>query len=67
MIGEKKSKSELADYLSNTTVEGFYTLESIYKLLKNKEVSIPIIDLIYDIAVKGQNPEKLLTFLVEKA
>ena len=29
MIGEKKSKSELADYLSNTTVEGFYTLESI--------------------------------------
>ncbi len=67
MIGEKKSKSELADYLSNTTVEGFYTLESIYKLLKNKDVSIPIIDLIYDIAVKGQNPEKLLTFLVEKA
>ena len=67
MIGEKKSKSELADYLSNTTVEGFYTLESIYKLLKNKDVSIPIIDLIYDIAVEGQNPEKLLTFLVEKA
>lgn len=67
MIGEKKSKSELADYLSNTTVEGFYTLESIYKLLKNKDVSIPIIDLIYDIAVGGQNPEKLLTFLVEKA
>lgn len=67
MIGEKKSKSELADYLSNTTVEGFYTLESIYKLLKNKDVSIPIIDLIYDIVVEGQNPEKLLTFLVEKA
>ena len=66
LIGEKRSKEELDEYLKNTTVEGFYTLESIYKLLKNKKVSIPIIDLIYDIAVEGQNPEELLTFLVEK-
>lgn len=67
IIGEKRSQEEIQDYLKKTTVEGFYTLESIYKLLKNKKVSIPIIDLIYDIAVKGDSPEKLLTFLVEKA
>ena len=66
LIGEKRSKEELDEYLKNTTVEGFYTLESIYKLLKNKKVSIPIIDLIYDIAVEGKDPEELLTFLVEK-
>ena len=66
LIGEKRSKEELDEYLKNTTVEGFYTLESIYKLLKNKKVSIPIIDLIYDIAVEGKEPEELLTFLVEK-
>lgn len=66
LIGEKRSKAELDEYLKNTTVEGFYTLESIYKLLKNKKVSIPIIDLIYDIAVEGKDPEELLTFLVEK-
>ena len=66
LIGEKRSKEELDEYLKNTTVEGFYTLESIYKLLKNKKVSIPIIDLIYDIAVDGKDPEELLTFLVEK-
>ena len=58
LIGEKRSKEELDEYLKNTTVEGFYTLESIYKLLKNKKVSIPIIDLIYDIAVEGKNPEE---------
>ena len=57
---------EIKDYLSKTTVEGFYTLESIYKLLKHKKVEIPIIDLIYDIAVEGLEPEALLTFLVEK-
>lgn len=66
LLGQRKSTEEIEAYLQNTTVEGFYTLESIYKLLKNKRVSIPIIDLIYEIAVKGANPEKLLTFLVEK-
>ena len=66
MIGENKSKHELEDYVKNTTVEGLYTLKSIYKLLKDKKISIPIIDLIYDIAVEGDDPKKLLTFLVEK-
>ena len=66
ILGERRSKEEIDEYLKNTTVEGFYTLESIYKLLKNKKVTLPIIDLIYDIAVEGEDPEKLLTFLVEK-
>ena len=66
LIGQNKSKEEICEYLKNTTVEGYYTLTSIYKLLKDKSVSIPIIDLIYDIAVEGETPEKLLTFLVEK-
>ena len=66
ILGEKKSKKEIDEYLKNTTVEGFYTLESIYKLLKDRKVSIPIIDLIYDIAINGKDPEELLTFLVEK-
>ena len=66
ILGEKASQEEIKEYLSKTTVEGFYTLESIYKLLKHKKVKIPIIDLIYDIAVEGIDPEALLTFLVEK-
>ena len=66
ILGEKVPREEVDKYLKNTTVEGFYTLESIYKLLKDKKVSIPIIDLIYEIAVNGENPELLLTFLVEK-
>ena len=66
ILGQKLPREEVEKYLQNTTVEGFYTLESIYKLLNDKQVSIPIIDLIYDIAVEGEDPEKLLTFLVEK-
>lgn len=66
LLGEKRPKEEIQAYLSHTTVEGYYTLESIYKLLKDKNVSIPIIDLIYSIAVERKEPELLLTFLVEK-
>ena len=66
LLGEKRPKEEIQAYLSHTTVEGYYTLESIYKLLKDKNVSIPIIDLNKSIAVEGKDPELLLTFLVEK-
>lgn len=67
LVGEKPPREEIEEYLKNKTVEGFYTLESIYQLLKDKEVTIPIIDLIYEIAVEGKDPELLLTFLVVKA
>ena len=67
LIGSGATKEEIDDYLSKKTVEGYYTLESIYKLLKDREVSIPIIDLIYDIVVEGKSPTELLTFLVEKS
>ena len=67
LIGEKRPREEIDEYLAKNTVEGYYTLESIYQLLKNKEVTIPIIDLIYEIAVHGKDPELLLTFLVLKS
>jgi len=66
LIGSKPEQKEIDEYLKNTTVEGYYTLESIYQLLKDKDVSIPIIDLIYEIIVNGKNPELLLAFLVFK-
>lgn len=67
LIGERPERETIDEYLKNTTVEGYYTLESIYQLLKNREVTIPIIDLIYDIVVKGNDPELLLKFLVFKS
>ncbi|NCC71735.1 glycerol-3-phosphate dehydrogenase, partial [bacterium] len=43
-----------------------YTLKSIYKLLNKKKVSMPIIDLIYNIIFNNYDPEKLLNFLIIK-
>ena len=67
LIGENPGKEKIEEYLNNTTVEGYYTLESIYQLLKDKDVTIPIIDLIYEIVVRGKDPGLLLAFLIYKS
>lgn len=66
LIGLDNSKEKKDQYLLANTVEGYNTLHSIYDLLISKNISIPIIDLIYEIVVNGDDPRKLLTFLVEK-
>lgn len=66
MIGEKKPKKEIEEFINSTTIEGLYTLKSIHKLIKNKKVDIPIIDLVYDIVFNNENPEELKRFLITK-
>ena len=66
LIGQNKSRKEIQEYIDNTTIEGLYTLKSIHKLLHNKKVNIPIIDLIYDIIFNDVDPNSLKTFLIEK-
>ena len=63
MLGENKSKEEIEKYRKETTIEGLYTLESIYKLIKKKKVYVPIIYLIKDI-VDGKKEAKCLIDLL---
>lgn len=66
LIGEGKSKEEVDNYIESTTIEGLYTLYSIKKLLRNKKIKMPIINLIYDIIVNEKEPSNLTKFLIEK-
>ena len=66
LIGSGASHEEVNEYLENTTVEGMYTLKSIHKLVRKKNVKMPIINLIYDIIEGKKNKEELLKFLIEK-
>lgn len=66
LIGQNKPQKEIDDYINHTTIEGLYTLKSIYKLLNNKKAHIPIIDLIYDIIFGKTSPESLKSFLITK-
>lgn len=66
LIGEGKSKQVVDNYLKETTVEGMYTLQSIHKLVKKKNVKMQIINLIYDIINGKKDKEEILSFLIEK-
>lgn len=66
VVAQAKGKEEIDNYLKNNTVEGYYTLKSIYKLIKTKKVKMPIIDLIYKIIINNEDPNKLIKFLVNK-
>lgn len=66
LIGKGKSKQVIDNYLKETTVEGMYTLQSIHKLVKKKNVKMPIINLIYDIINGKKEKEEILSFLINK-
>ncbi|MBQ9071991.1 MAG: NAD(P)H-dependent glycerol-3-phosphate dehydrogenase [Bacilli bacterium] len=64
LIGSNVSKEEIDEYKNNVTVEGLYTLKSIYKLIKNKKIDIPTINIIYDIVFKEEKIDKLIEYLM---
>ena len=66
VIGSTKDKEEINKYLKNNTVEGYYTLNSIYKMLQKKGIEIPLITLIHNIVCNEQNPDDLAEFLIKK-
>ncbi len=62
----KGNKNDADKFLENNTVEGYYTLKSIYTLLRRKKIKMPVIDLIYNIVMKDSDPKSLAKFLIEK-
>ena len=66
IIGNTKNAKEIKEYLTNNTVEGYYTLDTVYRMLKKKRIKIDLINVIYDIVYNNENPEKLAKFLVTK-
>ncbi len=66
VIGKTHNPDKIKAYLSENTVEGYYTLDVIYKLLKHKNINIPLIDTIYNIVYNDDDPKKLATFLITK-
>ena len=63
LIGRKESQKEINEYINNNTIEGLYTLKSIYKLVTDKNIFIPIINTINEIVLENNDPKKLLKFI----
>jgi len=64
LIGSGATKEQIEEYKNKITVEGLYTLKSIHKLIKNKKIDIPTINIIYDIVFKEEKIEKLIEYLM---
>lgn len=66
LVGSGASLEDRNEFLNNNTVEGYYTLKSIYKLVKKKKIKIPIIDVIYKIIINNDDPKILVSLLINK-
>jgi len=64
LIGSGASREEIEEYRNKITIEGLYTLKSIHKLIKNKKIKIPTINIIYDIVFKDKSIDKLIEYLM---
>lgn len=56
----QKSLSDILESMKVKTIEGLYTLESLYSILKEKQIIINSIYLLYDIIYNGKKIDNLL-------
>ena len=66
IVGSTKDQNKINEYLATHTVEGYNTLEIVYKMLQKKGIEIKLITTIYDIVYNGVDANTLATFLVTK-
>lgn len=66
LLGEKKSRKEIDEYVFNTTVEGLDTVKSIYRLLQMKRIKMEVIELIHDIVEDEKEVDELPKYLINK-
>lgn len=59
-------RNKINSFLETHTVEGFFTLKTIMRLIKKKKIKIPLIYLMNDIIGGKKDPHALANFLISK-
>lgn len=59
-LSVSSDKEKVKEYLENNTVEGFYTLLSIYKMITTNQISSPLIEKLYQVIFEDKKKEDLL-------
>lgn len=57
--------NDINNYLENNTVEGYYTLLSIYSIITKYDINTPIIKFLYQVLFENKNKEELFDLLVK--
>lgn len=66
MFGEKRPISEIKEYQNNTTIEGLGTSKAIFQLANQKNITLPLTTIIYQILYENKNYLALIQYLEEK-
>lgn len=60
-----ENKSNIDNYILNNTVEGYYTLIAINQIIKKKEISLPLVELLYKILFDGLDKKEIFNLLIK--
>ena len=60
-----ENKSNIDNYILNNTVEGYYTLMAINEIIKKKEISVPLVELLYKILFEGLDKKEIFNLLIK--
>ena len=60
-----ENKSNINNYILNNTVEGYYTLIAINQIIKKKEISVPLVELLYKILFEGLDKKEIFNLLIK--
>ena len=63
LIGQNKNIEEIDNYKNSTTIEGLGTSKSIYNLAKEKNIHLPITNIIYNILYNNLEYTELIKYL----
>lgn len=59
-LAECHKKTEIDDYVSNNTVEGYEAMKALYHLANSKELNVPLLYGIHSICEFGASPETFI-------
>lgn len=63
LIGKNSTKEEIDDYKNKTTIEGLGTSRAIYRLAKDKNIKLPLSEVIYKILYEDNDISELINVL----
>jgi len=66
VIGSTADQKKVKEFLESNTVEGYFTVKTVIKLLSQKRIHTPLIFLINDIIDGKKDPHELADFLISK-
>ena len=65
VIGESNNQQVIDNYVHKNTVEGYYSLKNINKIVDNLHINTPFIKIMYDIVIEQKSKSALINYITK--